>query len=73
MGGLEGQNKNSIKPKQKPNKVFWNKENKKKKIQQENFSSLKNCTLEVEVNFYLHFYWLISKLEDELKINLNCA
>ena len=45
----------------------------KKNIQQENFSSLKNCTLEVEVYFYLHFYWLISKLEDELKINLNCA
>ena len=71
MGGLEGQNKNSIKPKQKPNKVFWNKENKEKKIQQENFSSLKKKTLQVEVNFYLHF--LLAYLKDELKIDLNCA
>ena len=70
MGGLEGQNKNRTKPKKKPNKVFWNKENKEKEIQQENFSSLKN-TLQVEVNFYLHF--LLAYLKEELKIDLHCA
>ena len=44
----------------------------KKKIQQENFSSLKNCTLEVEVNFYLHLAYLKARrrIKDQFELCL---